>query len=112
MNFGTVKSEVWAHMDDVGQEYYRYEIITRYWSNPVHGGYEWKHTVIAIDREGNVTNVLDREANEPAHAAVQWWTPTLLNFNANAKASGPAQLSTERATIADEHRDLVRLAMG
>lgn len=35
MQYGTIKTEVWAHNHGSAQEYYRYAIITRWWiTNP------------------------------------------------------------------------------
>ncbi len=96
MENGTIKTETWAHFNKVGQEYFRYEVITRWWS-PEGGGMAWKHTIIHIDREGDVTDAVQTERN------LSRFKELLDSF---------VTTGDSRSMIAEQHHQLVRRTLG
>lgn len=51
--YGTIKTEVWANPADFGGEYFRFEIITRWW--PIEKDSSvvtWETHIVRIDRNG------------------------------------------------------------
>jgi hypothetical protein len=108
MEFGTFKSEVWAHYKEVGQEYFRYEILTRYWFVNEDESYSWNTTVLRIDREGNVTDVLSTEID------TDWWGKLAQKLKTNRKASkdDPARFYKDRNQAFLDHQEAMMLAAG
>jgi len=113
MHYGTFKSEVWAHSRDVGQEYFRYEIITRYWLVDEAAGFAWKTTVLSVGHDGSVTDVL-RAATEDPGGLRGWWADFAAKTQVNMKAGqdDPARFHADRTRAYQEHAEAIRLAAG
>jgi len=74
MMTGTIQTQVWANMPNVTQEYFRYEVITRWW--PVDEKDEnndyimYKTSFLSIGREGEV--ILPNDDNFMSNMLKHW----------------------------------------
>lgn len=121
MQYGTIKTELWAHNYGVAQEYYRYEVITRYWiTNPdayKNDAYDledkstwpinnteiaWETHAVSIDRSGKYTLV-----NVENTTVYRDW----LEYMANEKQCEKNGASARRMMI-EQHKTLVDYLWG
>lgn len=105
MDYGTIKSEVRSNNKDVAEEYYHYEIITRWWQAESGVGVEWKHNLFCIDRNGTMIRYGE---GSPFN---EWFEPVhrLLHVD---KVSSAGLYYNIRDQIASEHYEIVRRCMG
>lgn len=112
MSNGTFKTEVWVHEDGVDREAWHYEIITRYWRVKEMHSHEWHSTVLRIDRQGNVEDVLVN-ALTPQHIDEPYWgaiARRLMTGQTTVEDVGSDQATRQLAYR--DHAELVRLAAG
>jgi hypothetical protein len=105
--YGTIKSEVWATMPGVSEDYFRYEIITRW--KPVNPKDDksamvtWSTFIIYINRDGESERV---EVN-PSSWFENWINWLKLNHVSSAENGYEA-----RAKMREEHDYAIRLCIG
>lgn len=102
VQFGTIKSEIWSHMEESAQDYYRYEVITRWWKNEAGDGFEWKHTIIRIDRDGSVKRYEDFK--EPD----DWWDAYEKYMTDKPTSHSYDGYNSGRTMMVDQHHWIVR----
>lgn len=103
MEYGTIKSDVYAH-NESPQEYYRYEIITRWWRVEDSTSYEWSHTIVYIGRRGEV-DTLDAPFLSAFKAAY-------LNAASSWIMSSSNNYFEMRNLVSEQHAYIVRMCMG
>lgn len=105
VQYGTMKTEVYTHMEDGAQVYYHYEIITRWWPTEAKDGTQWQHTIIRIDRQGTVERYEDmKDYSGIWEHYEKWLQKQPLEWHDN--------YSEGRSIIAEQHRYIVRMVMG
>lgn len=105
MEYGTLKSEVRSQYEGVSQDYYHYEITTRWWKKKEGGGFEWKHTLTRIDRDGTIQRLEDIPDHDVIKSAM---TDYLRDQPSSVSQVGVAM----QGQISTQHAYLVRLVMG
>lgn len=109
MMYGTIKTEVWANMPDMVEDYFRYEIITRWRpaeATQVESGIiKWSTHITMIDRDGNYKPVVGDSSFS------NWWEnwiTWLNNHHIEKMMNGFEARSEMRA----EHDYAIRLCIG
>ncbi len=111
MEYVTVKTAVHAHYEDVAQEFYRYEIISRWWPSKDKQSFEWKHTIIRIDRDGTVIPL--EQFSLFADGTVSGWWQSVIDYLAKQPMSHPYEGYTEgRLQFHEQHRYLIQMCVG
>jgi hypothetical protein len=104
VEYGTIKSEVRAQYEGVSQDYYHYEVITRWWKTET--GFEWKHTVISVDRDGTITRLEDMG---PSRVIKEY----VSEYIAGQTLSKEHALGVfGRGSLSEQHAYIVRLVLG
>lgn len=109
MMYGTIKSEVWAHMPKVAGEYFRFEVMTRWYpqdekddNNP---NVIWKTTIVYVDRDGDYKNINDMTTWDSMNERWKEW----LNLNHASFAKNGYEA---RSKMRQEHDYAIMLVIG
>jgi len=103
MIYGTINTDVYAYMRDCGQEFLHHQVITRWWENETATGFEWKHTVVRIARDGAIMPISEDE---------EWWDIYRQYMIDKPTSHAYERYFEGRIQLTDQHNWIVRHCIG